>query len=146
MAFNHRTDMKSIIIFLIWLGVAVIGVIAKSKKKSQEQGNTPPLGQPRYDSRGMPLSNEQTRKQQLQEMWDRQRKMAKAQAEKDDNITDTPPQTPEAEPMAEEGIAATEPVQPTPQPTPAPKGRELDFDPEEMVIYSEIMQPGYEKY
>jgi len=142
--------MKSLIIFLIWMGIAVIGVISKARKKSQGQGSTPPLGQPRYDSRGMPLSQEQTRNQQLQEMWDRQRKMAKAQAGKDSDITDAPPQSPGAdqatEPLAEEGVAATEPAKPAPQPAPTQKGRELDFDPEQMVIYSEIMQPGYEKY
>ena len=35
------------------------------------------------------------------------------------------------------------PAQPAAEPV---KKKEMDFDPEEMVIYSEVMKPGYEKY
>ncbi len=63
--------------------------------------------------------------------------------------------------MEEEPVSPAEEAQPaTPrksEPAPAAKAaaqpaeepvkkKEMDFDPEEMVIYSEVMKPGYEKY
>ena len=50
--------------------------------------------------------------------------------------SDTPSMEEEPESPAEEAQPAAEPV----------KKKEMDFDPEEMVIYSEVMKPGYEKY
>ena len=139
--------MKSIIIFLIWLALAVIGILAKAGKKSQDQGNTPPLGQPRMGPNGTVMTPEQAREQQLKEMWERQRKMAQKQSGEQSTETEPEPKpVVEDKPLAEEGIAATEPIKTTPQPAPAPKSREMDFDPVEMVIYSEVMEPGYEKY
>ena len=109
--------MKSIIIFLIWFALLILGVLTKAKKKTQDQTvNTTPIEKEAADN------------------------VITSEAPK----ADTP--KPQAAPMAEEGIATTEPVKTTPQPAPAPKGREMDFDPVEMVIYSEVMEPGYEKY
>ena len=43
-------------------------------------------------------------------------------------------------------MESTTPQKAKTEETPAEKGLDLDFDPVEMVIYAEIMKPGYEKY
>lgn len=149
MAYNNNY-MKSLIIFLIWLAIAVIGVIAKAVKKSQEQGSTPP-GQARTGPNGTFMTDKESRGQQLKQMWERQRGMNRSQS--DELNTETvpgpeprPEPVIEENPLAEEGIAAIETSQETASPAPTPKNREMDFDPVEMVVYSEVMEPGYEKY
>lgn len=128
---------RSLIIFLIWLALAAIGVISKAVKNAREKGN------------GAPAHKTSTLDEILEHIQQAQSKAEQSKATKADwkstpgKIQFTP---------ADEGIASTTPVDTTPAAKPkkgnAAKDNEgkMDFDPVDMVIYSEIMQPGYEKY
>lgn len=125
---------KSLLIFFIWLAIAVVGVIAKSRKKGDK-----PLGeQPRQ--RHVTLEDILEKIEQKEEPV-RSAPAAEPAAPKAAPKAAPAPE-PAAEPMPEEGISVTKPVA-----SPAPEdGKAMDFDPVDMVIYSEIMNPGYEKY
>lgn len=112
---------RSLIIFLIWLALAAIGVISKAVKNAREKGN------------GAPAHKTSTLDEILEHIQQAQSKAEQFKA-------------------TDEGIASTTPVDTTPAAKPkkgnAAKDNEgkMDFDPVDMVIFSEIMQPGYEKY
>ena len=128
--------MESLIIFLVWLAIVVVGVVVSAKKKAQQQ-NTPSQGGT-------------TRRQRWEEEIERRIK------DFQDQLKETQPA---AEPVAVEDSLESEPAEPVSRPQPAAakadpaptaaapaKEKDLDFDPVEMVIYSEVMEPGYEKY
>ncbi len=127
---------SSLIVILIWLSLAAIGVISKAVKNAREKSNSAPS--PKASSLD----------EILEHIQQAQRKAAQPQAAKAGKKS--APQkrfTP-----ADEGIPSTTPVDTTPAPK-AKKGEstkdnegKMDFDPVDMVIYSEIMKPGYEKY
>lgn len=128
---------RSLIIFLIWLALAAIGVISKAVKNAREKGN------------GAPAHKTSTLDEILEHIQQAQSKAEQSKATKADwkstpgKIQFTP---------ADEGIAST-----TPQDNPSAakakkdasavkKDGKMEFDPVDMIIYSEIMKPGYEKY
>lgn len=124
---------SSLIIFLVWLALAAIGVIAKARKDARAKGNSTP----------------QHRASTFDEITEyiQQAKRKAEQPGATKNVPEKKRFTP-----ADEGIASTTPAD---NPTEgkakkdgAANGKEskMDFDPVDMVIYSEIMKPGYEKY
>ena len=128
---------RSLIIFLIWLSLAAIGVISKVVKNAREKGNSSPS--PKTSSLD----------EILEHIQQAQRNAAQPQTAKAEKKS--APEKKRFTP-ADEGIASTTPVDTTPT-AKAKKGEstkdnegKMDFDPVDMVIYSEIMKPGYEKY
>ena len=128
---------SSLIIFLIWLALAAIGVISKVVKNAREKGNiTQAHKTSTFDEILEHIQQAQSREEHS--------KATKADWESTPGKIQFTP--------ADEGIASTTPADTTPAAKPkksnAAKDNEgkMDFDPVDMVIYSEIMQPGYEKY
>ena len=132
--------MESLVIFLVWLALAAIGILVSVKKKARQQSTT---------SHGGP-----TRQRRWEDEIERRIREFQEQLG-----TNGPAEAPIEEPVAVEESLESEPAEPVskprpaavaPDPTPAEaapaKAKELDFDPVEMVIYSEVMEPGYEKY
>ncbi|MBR5034464.1 MAG: hypothetical protein IKX71_04080 [Bacteroidales bacterium] len=128
--------MESLIIFLVWLAIVVVGVVVSAKKKARQQ-NAPSQGTT-------------TRRQRWEEEIERRINDFQQQLKETQTAT---------EPVAVEESLESEPAEPVSKPQPADakanpapaaaaqaKEKDLDFDPVEMVIYSEVMEPGYEKY
>lgn len=120
---------RPLIIFLVWLAIAAIGVISKAVKNAREKGN------------GAPAHKPSTLDEILENIQQAQRKSEQSKATKAEKKS--APQKKQFTP-ADEGTASTTPAD-TP-PAAKEKKREMDFDPVDMVIYSEIMKPGYKKY
>ena len=134
--------MESLVIFLIWLVLAAIGIIASVKKKARQQTAS-------------------TRPQGNRQRWEEEieRRIRDFQDQLGGNPTATASMK---EPVAVEESLENEPAEPISRPQPAAarpetaaapaaaaapaKDKDMDFDPVEMVVYSEVMKPGYEKY
>ena len=129
--------MESLVIFLVWLALAAIGIIVSVKKKARQQSS--------------PSQGGTTRRQKWEQ--DIERRIKEFQEQLGVN---EPTEVPVEEPVAVEDSLESKPAEPIsrpspaaakPAPAPAPANdKTLDFDPVEMVIYSEVMEPGYEKY
>ena len=126
--------MESLIIFLVWLAIVVLGVVVAAKKKARQQG-----------TQGSSTGRQKWEEEIERRINDFQQHLKETK--------------PAEEPVAEEESLESEPAEPVSKPQPAAakadpapaeaapvKENDLDFDPVEMVIYSEVMKPGYEKY
>ena len=123
-------DSTAVIVVIVWVAMLLIGIAAsvrKARKKMLEQSSAPTgkmQGQPRpswpqvrYDTTGPEIK--------------RKRKVAAEGSL--ENIQDESP-------VKAASAGSKENVDPQ------KSGTGTDFDPEKMIIYSEIMKPGYEKY
>ena len=127
--------MESLVIFLVWLALAAIGIIVSVKKKARQQSS--------------PSQGGTTRSQKWEK--DIERRIKEFQEQLGVN---EPTEVPVEEPVAVEDSLESKPAEPISKPSPAAEKpapaaaneKKLDFDPVEMVIYSEVMEPGYEKY
>ena len=123
---------------MAWLAIAVLGFIIKARKKAN--GNAHSSHPHNATSIDEILEHIQQQAQHNSE----QPKATKADVK-------SAPQKKRFTP-ADEGIASTTPADTTSEAKPKKgdaareKDGKMDFDPVDMVIYSEIMKPGYEKY
>ena len=131
--------MEATIIFFIWLAVAVLGIVASIRKKARAAQGGAPASKP-YISMDDILDT-------LQQTGYRDHVKTERETVREDETTAKA--TPE--PFVEgERVTAAAPAEPvTDEPAPVQEAKEspeLELDPVKMVIYSEIMEPGYEKY
>ncbi len=144
---------------ILWITLLVVGIVKSVRKSIQKQqdSNLPPLGRPQSPNPYM--TPEQMRNQQAQQRWEqmRQNQMRKAEAErkaapkasanapanKKQDVARKVAAEGNIENLPHEDLAAK---QAKPAESAGKEELKLDFSPEEMVIYSEIMKPGYEKY
>ena len=136
-----------LIAVIIWTMMLVIGVAAavkKAKRKAEAQDGQPAPKQPDI------WEEIQRRMQQ-----EAQRQAPQSATKPAQNQTSTAGKGKKVRVAAEGSLEnaydtpATEPSRTAAPAAPAAdagKPLDLDFDPEQMVIYSEIMKPGYEKY
>ena len=123
---------SAITAIIIWTALTVLGIVTAGKKKQK------------------------LKESQVRQKWEDILKMAEesvAPAQPMPQSEHEPIKSPE--PVAAEGsleVMEEEPGQPA-KPAPAikqtghtPAESKMDFDPEAMIVYSEIMKPGYEKY
>ena len=124
-----------LVIFLIWLAIAAIGVVSSIKKKTRQAEIAQQQKRPEDDieRRLREIHEKLIRKEPAPEQPE-----ADFSSEGERAVNVEPPQSPAAAAPAAESKPAS-------KPEPAKKDG-MDFDAEEMVIYSEIMKPGYEKY
>lgn len=116
--------------------LAAIGVAVSIKKRAKKTDQA--LNQK--------AAREEEAEQRIRDFYERMRREATGQEQETlEEITE--------EPAAEAPASTFRKYEPAPEPKPAVqpapepvKKKEMDFDAEEMVIYSEIMKPGYEKY
>ena len=132
--------MESVIIFLVWLAIVVVGVVVSAKKKARQQTSS---------------TGTQTNRRRWDEEIERRIRDFQEQLKNSSRAEDSL-----EEPVAVEESLENEPSEPISKPQPAAakadpapavaaapaKDKEMDFDPVEMVVYSEVMKPGYEKY
>lgn len=127
---------SSLVIFLIWLCIAVVGVATKINKQNKERRNNP-----------APAPHKMTLDEIIEKLQQPAPKTAapevKAQKAKAKERTKNNIKT---EPFKEGERSTAAPKSEAVAAETAQKGPDMDFDPIEMVVYSEIMQPGYEKY
>lgn len=111
---------------LIWVAVTIVSVIIKASKAKPAQMRT----------------GNAARRPSIEDIMEQMQKSDKMAAEKKKAGGKRAPAT---APVVE-GERTTSEVEPTTAETAATDSVDLDFDPVKMVIYSEIMEPGYEKY
>lgn len=128
----------SLIIFIVWLAIAIIGVAKGVSKRSKEQHGTPASAPGRVSLEELIEKLQQGESQAHAPAASAQQPRPKAKDTSGKKVREEPfkegersTQNPKNEKVAAEAKA---------------KGPDMDFDPVEMVVYSEIMQPGYEKY
>lgn len=120
-----------LLIFLIWFMLAAIGVAASIKKRAKKTDQA--LNQK--------AAREEEAERRIREFYENMRSDTPSMEEEPVSpAEEAQPATPR---KSEPAPAAKAAAQPAAEPV---KKKELDFDPEEMVIYSEVMKPGYEKY
>ncbi|MBP5505024.1 MAG: hypothetical protein J6X89_02850 [Bacteroidales bacterium] len=131
---------ESVIIFAVWLAIVVLGVVVSIKKKAKQQQNAAPgfPGKVSLDDILSKLQNEAPRTTAADEAREEVRSAAAGYTMAEEGISSTAKPEPEPEPKAKKAATTA-----APQPE---KEQGMDFDPVDMVIYSEIMKPGYEKY
>ena len=119
-----------LLIFLIWFMLAAIGVAASIKKRAKTVDQA--LNQK--------AAREEEAERRIREFYENMRNDTSMEEEPESPAEEAQPATPR---KSEPAPAAKAAAQPAAEPV---KKKEMDFDPEEMVIYSEVMKPGYEKY
>ncbi|MBQ5401970.1 MAG: hypothetical protein IIU16_03540 [Bacteroidales bacterium] len=119
-----------LLIFLIWFMLAAIGVAASIKKRAKKVDQA--LNQK--------AAREEEAERRIREFYENMRSDTSMEEEPESPAEEAQPVTPR---KSEPAPAAKAAAQPAAEPV---KKKEMDFDPEEMVIYSEVMKPGYEKY
>ena len=139
--------MESVLIFVFWMLFIVLAAVIGAKKKAKQANTAAPAG-----NRRMPGGK--SFEEWLEEV-------TKGQAPEPETVAEQAATQPKpaaaasgrakprnaASSLREEGIRTTEPQEAKPAAeTPKKSELELDFDPAKMVVYSEIMEPGYEKY
>ena len=124
--------MGSFIALLIWVSLAAIGVAVKVAKKNREQSQSAPhrvtmdeILEHLQQESGRPVEQPIVNKPKPKKT------AKKAPVVEGERVTSAQPASVEEKPASDEAPS---------------KGVDLDFDPVKMVIYSEIMEPGYEKY
>ena len=128
---------SGLVIFLIWLAIAAIGVVASIKKKSKQAG------------RDLRQRSDEDIERYLREIHEKMINKDPAPEQPQTDFSREGERAVNVEPAQSPAAAATSSSQAKPADEPAAepaKKSGLDFDPEEMVIYSEVMKPGYEKY
>ena len=119
-------DVSAIVFIVIWVALLALGA-AKSVQKSKKQD---PSAKPYADRpQAQKPAGGHTRAASAQGGRPVQARPVAAKG----SIENMP-----HEDLAEKNVTTAAPE--------APKSLNLDFDPEEMVIYADIMKPGYEKY
>lgn len=119
-----------LLIFLIWFMLAAIGVAASIKKRAKKVDQA--LNQK--------AAREEEAERRIREFYENMRSDSSMEEEPESPAEEAQPATSR---KSEPAPAAKAAAQPAAEPV---KKKEMDFDPEEMVIYSEVMKPGYEKY
>ena len=110
--------------------LAAIGVAASIKKRAKKVDQA--LNQK--------AAREEEAERRIREFYENMRSDTSMEEEPESPAEEAQPVTSR---KSEPAPAAKAAAQPAAEPV---KKKEMDFDPEEMVIYSEIMKPGYEKY
>ena len=118
----------SLVIFLIWMSIAVIGIIAKARKKARESADAAPY----HRTPNLDEILEHIQQPQVKENQPKATKKRFTPA--DEGIASTTPQDNPSAAKAKKDASAVK------------KDGKMEFDPVDMIIYSEIMKPGYEKY
>lgn len=129
-------EVFGVLFTFFWITMLMVGIVKSVKKAQQKRSaNLPGMDQPQTPDRH--IAPEQKNIDKAQQRWEQirneqVRKSRKVAAE--GSIENLP----------HEDLAAKQ----TKPAASAEKsdGLKLDFNPEEMVIYSEVMKPGYEKY
>ena len=125
-------DYTALIFISLWVSLLIIGivvtVIKKAGKKILEQ-NTSPAGNPSTQQAG---SRPQYRYDTPKPKRESKRKVAAEGSLENFSEPDVTQKTTVAAPKESADTAKG--------------GAETDFDPEKMIVYSEILKPGYEKY
>ena len=121
---------SSLFIFLFWLIIAVIGISVKVSKNVKEQNNT----------------GKGAQRPSLDEILEKLQQQDKAQPTPAPKKKAAAKQ-PKAAPVVEGERVTSAPEEANdPAVEKAKESEGFDFDPVKMVVYSEIMAPGYEKY
>ena len=110
--------------------LAAIGVAASIKKRAKKVDQA--LNQK--------AAREEEAERRIREFYENMRSDTSLEEEPVSPAEEAQPVTPR---KSEPAPAAKAAAQPAAEPV---QKKEMDFDPEEMVIYSELMKPGYEKY
>ena len=132
--------MESLVIFLVWLALAAIGIIVSVKKKARQQ-STPSRGKATV---GRKWEEEIERRiRDFQEQLEN--KSSRSETLEEPVAVEESLECEPAEPVSRQQPSEAK-ADPAPVATAPAKEKDLDFDPVEMVIYSEVMKPGYEKY
>lgn len=119
-----------LIVFIFWLMIAAVGVVISIKKRTRKVDQA--LNQK--------AAREEEAERRIREFYENMRSDTSMEEEPESPAEEAQPVTPR---KSEPAPAAKAAAQPAAEPV---KKKEMDFDPEEMVIYSEVMKPGYEKY
>ena len=129
--------MESVFIFFIWLIIAVLGIVISVKKKAAQQEAAGQKAGPKQWNEDMDRNLREVHEQMIH------RQPAEEKVAEEGTLES---EAVKAAPKVNTHEAAVKPAPATAQaPKPAPS-KEMDFDPEQMIVYSEIMKPGYEKY
>ena len=128
----------SLIIFIVWLAIAIIGVANGVSKRSKGQRSTPASAPGRVSLEELIEKLQQGESQSPSPVASVQQPRPKA--------NETSGKTGKAEAFKEGERSTQNPKNEKVAGEAKAKGPDMDFDPIEMVVYSEIMQPGYEKY
>ncbi|MBO4558127.1 MAG: hypothetical protein J5693_05925 [Bacteroidales bacterium] len=139
--------MESVLIFVFWMLFIVIAAVIGAKKKARQANTAAPAGNRRmpggksFEEWLKEVSKDRAPEQEIVvEQASPQPKPAAAASGKAKARN-------AASGLREEGIRTTEHQESKPAAeTPKKSELELDFDPAKMVVYSEILKPGYEKY
>ena len=128
---------SSIIIFLIWLFFLVVGIVAKVSKRTKA-GDAKPTVLQRHPLEDILEALQKSDRPEPEETVSfakeepMQPELDRKPFEEGQRVTDTPP--------ADAAVKEPEPVKP------AAEDSDTEIDPVKLVVYSEIMSPGYEKY
>jgi len=145
--FNNRDMDRSFIIFLVWVLMFIVSIIAsinKSKKKAEEQAarKKAQSQQPRPRQATRPQADATS----TTVNWQQTTTAPKAAAGTAAGRFKAEKLGSQETILAEEGTSAIKAKSNNLDSEAGEKGLDLDFDPVKMVIYSEVMEAGHEKY